>query len=87
MEASVTIPRPMINATTAFAWCAGTSSTGGSTSAEGESGGDRVEVGSKVEFIACAPLQEGGPQREERNDKEEVVETVGDDGENVKFVG
>jgi hypothetical protein len=56
IEASVTMPRPMMNATTGLAWCAGTSSAGRrSRTAEGV--GDDIEpdvaaAKTLLEFIA-----------------------------------
>lgn len=56
IEASVTIPKPIINATTGLAWWTGTSSTTLSRMADGI-GDERLEVDARVvdeEFMTSA---------------------------------
>ena len=58
------MPRPMMKATTAFAWWTGTSSGGGWMGAEGTGDAARMDEmdGVSDEFIRCAPLQSREPR-------------------------
>lgn len=73
IDARVTMPRPMMKATTGFAWCAGTSSTGGGSTAEGV-GAARLEADARTddELMAGALQQGREPRRAARGEEDEA---------------